>query len=358
MIRALVAENDAEARSDIEDACCSLGHGFDWADSQQDARELLLTKTYDYGLYDLELPARTGQKRGSVEYGRALVRETRAAAGRTGMPVIIMTGNPKDGVDMARELFLLGATDLISKPFSKAGRTLPRVITDALHAHARAFPPGTIVAEPTPFRGGVLAYYQDHLELLGECVLDADGPGHAWEIMQAMRKLGVSGKRARYSAPRLADILGQGVTENAVSSCIHDLRGRFIQRMLDCNISCGTYDVIDSRLLGYRLTDWITVESHDTPVTSPAKTPVAVSAPSAGAGQTGMADPLSERQHWVLDQLRDGVRLTRNVVEKKFGVGPKQAKRELAVLTARGLVDFVRKPKPGYYVLKTKAAGK
>ena len=30
----------------------------------------------------------------------------------------------------------------------------------------------------------------------------------------------------------------------------------------------------------------------------------------------------------------------------------------IAALTARGLVDFLRKPKPGYYVLKTKAAGK
>ena len=67
---------------------------------------------------------------------------------------------------------------------------------------------------------------------------------------------------------------------------------------------------------------------------------------------------MSERHHWVLDQLRDGVHLTREMVEKEFAIGSKQAKRELTVLTTRGLVGFVRKPKPGYYVLKTKSAGK
>jgi hypothetical protein len=46
------------------------------------------------------------------------------------------------------------------------------------------------------------------------------------------------------------------------------------------------------------------------------------------------------------------------LVGRKFEVGAKQAKRELSVLTARCLVEFVRKPKPGRYVLKTRAAGK
>ena len=40
---------------------------------------------------------------------------------------------------------------------------------------------------------------------------------------------------------------------------------------------------------------------------------------------------------------------------RRGGSRDQQAKRELAILTARGLVEFVRKPGPGRYLLKTKA---
>ena len=64
--------------------------------------------------------------------------------------------------------------------------------------------------------------------------------------------------------------------------------------------------------------------------------------------------PLSERQHWVLDQLRQGVDLQRTGVEKQFGVTSKTAKRDLSDLLKRGLITFVRMPKPGHYSLATK----
>ena len=59
--------------------------------------------------------------------------------------------------------------------------------------------------------------------------------------------------------------------------------------------------------------------------------------------------PLTDREHWILDQLRDGVELTRNMVEKQFEIGEKQAKRVLNPLVQRGLIKFVRRPRPGYY---------
>ena len=45
--------------------------------------------------------------------------------------------------------------------------------------------------------------------------------------------------------------------------------------------------------------------------------------------------------------------LTRDMVEKQFGIGDKQAKRELTALTTAGEVDFLRRPRPGHYVLRT-----
>jgi len=51
---------------------------------------------------------------------------------------------------------------------------------------------------------------------------------------------------------------------------------------------------------------------------------------------------LTDRQHWVLDQLRNEEKLTRRTVEEQFSIGPKQAKRELSGLSNRGLIDFKR----------------
>jgi len=62
-------------------------------------------------------------------------------------------------------------------------------------------------------------------------------------------------------------------------------------------------------------------------------------------------DPLTDRQHWILGQLRDNVKLTREMVEGKFRIKDKQAKRALSGLSRRGLIRFIRKPRPGYYVL-------
>jgi len=65
-------------------------------------------------------------------------------------------------------------------------------------------------------------------------------------------------------------------------------------------------------------------------------------------------EPLTDRQHWILDQLRRDVKLTRAMVEKEFEIGEKQAKRALTILTNQGMTKFIRSPRPGYYILITK----
>jgi hypothetical protein len=74
------------------------------------------------------------------------------------------------------------------------------------------------------------------------------------------------------------------------------------------------------------------------------------------AGSGGLAehagdDNQTDRQQWILERLRAAGKLTRQDVEKQFGVGEKQAKRELTALTAAGLARFVARPRPGYYAL-------
>ncbi len=63
---------------------------------------------------------------------------------------------------------------------------------------------------------------------------------------------------------------------------------------------------------------------------------------------------LTAPQHWILDQLRDGVELPRAMVEKHCGIDLRQAKRELTGLSTRGLIEFKRRPRPGHYALRQK----
>jgi hypothetical protein len=60
-----------------------------------------------------------------------------------------------------------------------------------------------------------------------------------------------------------------------------------------------------------------------------------------------------ERQQWILEQLSDGVLLTRAMVEIEFDIGARQAKRVLGPLVSGGMIAFVRGPRPGHYVLVT-----
>lgn len=73
---------------------------------------------------------------------------------------------------------------------------------------------------------------------------------------------------------------------------------------------------------------------------------------SKTTGRSNPDDRLNDRHHWIMDQLRDGVQLTRDMVMEHFQLGDRQAKRELTTLTNRGLIDFERVPKPGHYVLR------
>lgn len=59
----------------------------------------------------------------------------------------------------------------------------------------------------------------------------------------------------------------------------------------------------------------------------------------------------NERQRWLLDQLSQGRRLKSGDVAIQFGVTAKTAKRDIADLKARGLIEFVGAPKTGSYRL-------
>lgn len=63
----------------------------------------------------------------------------------------------------------------------------------------------------------------------------------------------------------------------------------------------------------------------------------------------------NERQRWLLIQLSEGQQLKPHDVTTHFGVSEKTAKRDIADLKARGLIEFVGARKTGFYRLTKKA---
>lgn len=85
--------------------------------------------------------------------------------------------------------------------------------------------------------------------------------------------------------------------------------------------------------------------------------PVAAAQRNVPAHSTGDAflRHLNERQQWVLRELQLGTGVQRTMLEEKFDVSDKTAKRDLAELASRGAVEFVRVGRGGYYWLATSA---
>ncbi|MBS3735502.1 MAG: response regulator, partial [Phycisphaerae bacterium] len=182
-VTALVVEDDLDMRDEIEDGLAVLGHGHHWAQSQQEAYELIQRTHYDYVLVDLEIPARTGRGFAKIEYGKKLISQIQRAKGRGRVPVVVMTAHHMHGLNLARELLIHGAMEFLSKPFGDVGngKSLPETVQNVLDAHRKLFPRGALPGDPPEqFRGGTLAFYPDHIELAGEAILEEDGPGHAW----------------------------------------------------------------------------------------------------------------------------------------------------------------------------------
>jgi len=64
-------------------------------------------------------------------------------------------------------------------------------------------------------------------------------------------------------------------------------------------------------------------------------------------------DGLNDRQKWVLAQTGKSQEVTRARLEEVHEVSTKTAKRDLSDLVARGLIEYVRKPHPGFCRRKT-----
>ena len=363
-MKILVVEDDREIVKHVEDTLLALGYEHDGADNQQDAQRLLQDNSYDLMLLDLQIPARPNRGFAKIEHGRSLLESTQRIKGKNRLPVIIMTGYGAQALDQSVDLLAAGAADFISKPFPESGRTLARVIQDVLAGHRRKFPDAPAAAnqppKAEPIPGGVLAFYPDHIELLGETIVEKTHRGHAWKLLQLLKERNARGNYVRYSGDALARAVQRGLGQNTVAQCVAALRTRLTEIMRDRqSLVCGKFDVIDNHGGGYHLSAKIVIEVHDAPQpatsgdvkASAAEATAASPVPSATTGK-GNNGPLTERQKWVLAELTKGVELRRADVEKHFRVCPRTVKRDMADLAERGLVSYLQSPRPGHYRMR------
>ena len=335
---ALVVEDDDRIIDQIEDTLFSLGHQYERAASQAEAQQKLATNGFDYVLLDLHIPARPGRGGASAEFGLHLLRSMRQMKGPTALPVIIMTGQGAACVDLMSELNRLGPNDYISKPWPEKGRTLAAVVKGVLRSVAdghTARPTDTPAKPKAKFAGGSIVYRPGRIEILGRVITEESHRGNFWNVLQCLRQKNADGRFKAFSGRALAErFKGHGATQNTVSSCVADLRQRFLDVLAEAGVEAGEEDVILSGGSGYRFKEWLKVEAHDDAAAPEAKPTIAANPPVAAIPPTGT--PLSERQFWVLEKLRGGAKFQRVDLEKQFAVTAKTAKRDLTDLSGAG----------------------
>ena len=112
---------------------------------------------------------------------------------------------------------------------------------------------------------------------------------------------------------------------------------------------------VRTHLLG--ILDWIESEiDHTEPTHHGYPLPIDTMAGAVDLAHPEEQEPLTDRHYWILTQLGQGVKLTRKQVMEKFGYSVRHAKRILGTLTERCLIEFQRAPRPGHYVLCTRAS--
>jgi len=192
--------------------------------------------------------------------------------------------------------------------------------------------------KPAPFSGGELVFHRSHVQLCGVMIITDAGFGQSMKLLEELRKKLPDGQFMPRRGEDLAAAVDADNGISTITSCMFHLRRNITARLLERrNIRCEKFDVIDHNEQGYFLRNWITVRSAEVE-----------DADGDQPASSANAD-LNSRQRWVLGQLSQGVRLRRSMLDKQFSISPKTAKRDLKELVSQGLIQYVRRPSPGYY---------
>lgn len=350
MTKALLVEDDPRILESVKDIVDSLGHDFDGASSQDEARQLIGTQEYDYVLLDLEIPVKLGRNAPRIQNGMNLLAELNDKYGKQ-VPVIVTTGHGTDSPHICRECMKSGAVDFVPKPFPDSGMTLDKTILEALARVGQQKTGARHKSRPSKlrvFQGGEIRLLKRRL-----VICEVEVP-----ISQLMYRI-LSVLNAKYGNGKYVALAGSEIAEhedvncrrgqNGVSEAIHALRKRIATKLLEeANMEIGDQDVIRSKGMGYRINENVTIsvggrKSSITPNGQPPK--------SADGSVTQNLDlsEMNERQEWIMERINNGIEVRVGMVVQQFQCSSRTAKRDLAELKKMGLVRFVGSPRQGYY---------
>lgn len=177
-----------------------------------------------------------------------------------------------------------------------------------------------------------------HVELLGVRIISDRGTGQCMMVLRELAQQDSQGRFVRPSSDELAEAIGATGGVGTITGCIQTLRGNIVSRLQKAGHAIGRDDVIRHDEQGYYLADGIVVQHQARQA-------------AKEAFPTTTAPDLSDRQQWVLEQLKVGIKIQRKALEDHFDVSDKSAKRDLSQLVKRGLIEFVRAGRHGYYRL-------
>lgn len=271
-IKAIVVEHDEETLHAVDEVLTVLGHGYDVAPTILEANRLLASANHNYillGNQTLGRPGGTPSPQNSIIF---LETAPRILGGP--MPPVVVIADRLPGIDdeekfgWAASMRARGATAFICKPFRTIGRTLDRVILDAIGTRCQqppAAPKPPKEAISKPFSGGELVFFPDRVELCGVRVLGDTGLGVMRAILEQLtQKNKFTGNWIALSGEQLAKAVNAAGGQNSAAGCIRDLRNNVIRVLVEeLNLIAGPQDVIQTSPQGYRLREWITVRFEE-----------------------------------------------------------------------------------------------
>jgi CheY-like chemotaxis protein len=367
--KALIVDDDERIISSVEETLVSLGHELDSATNQLDAQRLLEQNDYSYVLLDLQIPTQPNRGGADKEFGCNLLRNIQKIKGPGRLPVIVMTGYSAECLDLSAELFAIGASEFIAKPFANKSRTLAAVIRKVLEIRVA---PNMKSNLPTQFHGATMTFFIDRVEIGGKVICTKYPFATRWLILNALRKHNFNGTYISLTGQELAN--AAQIKESSISGAIRGLRKNISQALLSQNIQSDGADVICNRGAGYQIGERVvvvdssdvgTIEGivpdvrnrtvrivpdslvHDVPNPSVHNVHDQGGHNSKVDGLCGGNDDV--RAQWILQQLEMGHRLKGPDVVAKFGCSSKTAFRLLKCLRESGRIKFVGSARVGFY---------
>lgn len=349
-IKALLVEDNPRVLESVKDIVDSLGHDYDTASSQDEARQLIDSGEYDYVLLDLEIPVKLGRNAARIQNGMNLLAELVDKYGKQ-VPVIITTGHGTDSPKVCRECMKSGAADYVTKPFPETGMTLDKTILEALTRVGRQKSETRANSRPTKprvFQGGEIRLLKRRLVI---CEVEVPISDLMYRILSVLNSKHGNGKYVALAGSEIAEHEDVNCRrgQNGVSEAIHAIRKRMATKLRDeANIEIGDQDVIRSKGMGYRINESVTISVGGRKSTISSDDQSSEKANTSSAQDAQLSD-LNVRQEWIMERISNGTEVRVGMVVEQFNCSTRTAKRDLAELKKMGLVRFVGSPRTGHY---------